>query len=196
VSKGESTRDAILDQAMAVASTEGLGGLSIGDLAKRVGMSKSGLFAHFDSKEALQLEVLDLAIARFVDHVMAPALRAPRGEPRLRAIFDRWLLWERAGFQPGGCLFMATADELDDRPGPLRDRLVASQRDWLQALATAVRIGVEEGHLRRDLDVEQLAHDVYGVMLAYHHFSRLMRDPDAERRARRSFDQLIAASKA
>src|SRR5687768_1369182 len=160
---------------MAVASAEGLKGLSIGDLAKRVGMSKSGLFAHFTSKEELQLEVLRLAIERFVDNVVAPALRAPRGEPRLRSIFEHWLGWERAQFQPGGCIFMATANELDDRPGPLRDRLVASQRDWLQALATAARIAVEEGHFRRDLDAQQLAHDLYAVMLAFHHFSRLLR---------------------
>ena len=123
---------------------------------------------------------------------MAPALKEPRGEPRVRALFERWLDWEKADFQPGGCIFIATANELDDRPGPLRDRLVGYQRDWLQALATAARIAVEEGHFRAALDTAQFAYDLYAVVLAYHHFSRLMRDPAAEARARASFASLLA----
>lgn len=191
--KGEETRAAILDAGMALASRLGLEGLSIGRLADEVGMSKSGLYAHFDSKEALQLAVLETAVERFVETVVAPALGEPRGEPRVRALFDHWMEWEQADFLPGGCIFVATAQELDDRPGPLRDRLVAYQRDWLEALATAARIAGEEGHFRAGADAEQFAYDLYAVILAYHHFSRLLRDPDAEARARRSFDDLIAA---
>lgn len=196
LTKGEETRAAILDHGLAMASRLGLEGLTIGNLAEAAGMSKSGLFAHFRSKEELQLQVLETAVERFIETVVAPALRAPRGEPRMRAFFERWMEWERSRFQPGGCIFVATANELDDRPGPLRDRLVAYQRDWLGALATAARIAVEEGHFRPDLDLSQFAHDLYAVFLAYHHFSRLLRDPDAEARARRSFEDLLTLSRA
>src|SRR5690242_942401 len=103
-------------------------------------MSKSGLFAHFASKEALQIAVLDDARDRFVTTVVSPALKEPRGEPRVRALFDRWLRWEQAAFQPGGCVFVAAAAELDDQEGPVRDRLVEIQRDWVDALETAARI--------------------------------------------------------
>lgn len=195
MSKGEITRTAILDAGLAHASRVGLSALSLGDLAKQVAMSKSGLFAHFASKEELQLAILEAAVARFVETVVGPALRAPRGIPRLRAIFEAWLRWDNASFQPGGCIFFATAAELDDQPGPLRDRLVAYQRDWLSTLAGAARIAVEEGDLRADLDAGQFAHDLYAIALAYHYFNRLLRDPAAEERARRSFDQLIAAGR-
>lgn len=196
MTKGETTRTAILEQAFATASRLGLEGLTIGHLADEVGLSKSGLFAHFRSKEELQLQVLETAVERFVETVVAPALKEPRGEPRVRALFERWMEWETANFQPGGCIFIATANELDDRPGPLRDRLVAYQRDWLETLATAARIAVQEGHFRSGLDVQQFAYDLYAVILAYHHFSRLLRDPVAEDRARRSFEGLLAASRA
>ena len=196
LTKGEETRATILDQALASASRLGLEGLTIGNLADAVGMSKSGLFAHFRSKEDLQLRVLETAVRRFVETVVAPALKEPRGEPRVRALFERWLDWEKADFQPGGCIFIATANELDDRPGPLRDRLVAYQRDWLQAIATAARIAVEEGHFDADVDVRQFAYDLYAVILAYHHFSRLMDDPSAEARARSSFEGLLETARA
>lgn len=194
LTKGEETRAMILDQALASASRLGLEGLTIGILADAVGMSKSGLFAHFESKEELQLQVLETAIGRFVDLVMAPALKAPRGEPRLRALFERWMEWDEADFQPGGCIFISAANELDDRPGPLRDRLVACQGDWLQALATAARIAVDEGHFRGDLDTRQFAYDLYAIILAYHHFSRLLDDPAAEERARASFESLLSSA--
>lgn len=191
MTKGADTRSSILDEAMAQASRLGLEGLSIGTLADEVGMSKSGLYAHFDSKEALQLDILERAVERFVETVISPAFLKPRGEPRIRTLFEKWMEWESAAFQPGGCIFMATANELDDRPGPLRDRLVDTQRDWLRTLATAAQIAVEEGHFRSDLDTEQFAHDLYAVILAYHHFSRLLRDPRSEDRAREAFERLL-----
>jgi len=196
MTKGEETRTAILEHAVAKVSRFGLEGLTIGNLADEVGLSKSGLFAHFQSKEELQLQVLETAVDRFVETVVAPGLKAPRGEPRVRSLFERWMQWEHSDFQPGGCIFIATANELDDRPGLLRDRLVGYQRDWLQALATAARIAVEEGHFRADLDTAQFAYDLYAIALAYHHFSRLIRDPEAAERARRSFESLLAASRA
>ena len=193
--KGRRTRNAILDTALAEASTVGLCGISIGGLARRMELSKSGLFAHFGSKEGLQLQILETARDRFVETVVAPALRLPRGEPRIRGMFENWLSWSRASFLPGGCPFISTANELDDVPGLLRDFLVDSQRDWLAALAMAARISVEEGHLASDLDVDQFAYEFYSLILAYHHFHRLLEDPDTERRCRTAFDELIERSR-
>ncbi|MEO8433062.1 MAG: TetR/AcrR family transcriptional regulator [Acidobacteriota bacterium] len=189
--KGEDTRTAILDQAVGLASRVGLSGLTIGKLADALGLSKSGLFAHFQSKEALQVQTLGRASHIFVRVVVRPALAAPRGEPRIRAIFDRWLGWTKTASLPGGCLFVAVAAELDDRPGIVRDRLVALQKEWLELIANVVRTGIDEKHFRADLDVDQFAHDLYAVMLGYHHSDRLLRDPRSEDRARFAFDSLL-----
>ena len=193
--KGAQTREAILDTALSLASVGGLTGLSIGSLAREVGLSKSGLFAHFGSKEELQIAVLQTAADRFVAEVVTPALRQPRGEPRVRALFAGWLAWESAAFLPGGCPFVAASSELDDRPGPVRDYLVQSQRDWLDALATAARIAVAEGHFRPDLDPVQFAYEMYSTILAFHQFHRLLRDPATEERCRRAFEGLLARSR-
>ena len=193
VTKGEETKAAILDRAVSLASRIGLEGLSIGGLAGETGLSKSGLFAHFDSKRNLQLEVLRTSAERFVAEVLSPALKKPRGVPRIRALFQNWLTWSRS--MPGGCFFVAAANELDDRPGPLREALVGYQRDWIGALATAARIAVEERQFQKKLDATQFAYDFYSILLAYHHFSRLMSDRDAEARARRSFEHLLERSR-
>jgi AcrR family transcriptional regulator len=195
VSKGDETRAGILDEGVRLASRVGLSGLSIGDLAEALSMSKSGLFAHFQSKEALQIQVLDRAAGLFVQKVVRPALEAPRGEPRLSALFERWLSWGRSAALPGGCLFVSAAAELDDQPGPVRDCLVALQKDWLALIARLGKSAAEERHFREDLDPEQLAHDLYAVMLGYHHAARLLRDPRAEERARSGFELLRAAAK-
>ncbi len=194
-SKGDLTRHAILDRAASLASRVGLDGVTIGRLADDLDLSKSGLFAHFRSKETLQVQILDFVAQRFVDGVIRPALASPRGEPRLRALFDGWLAWDRSRPLPGGCLLVAAATELDDQPGPARDRLVKAQRDWLDFIATCSRMAVAEGHFRAGLDPDQFAHDFHGVMLAYHHASRLMRDPAAEARARAGFEALVAAAR-
>lgn len=193
--KGELTRAAILDRAMHVASRCGLSGLTIGTLAEELHLSKSGLFAHFKSKEALQIELLDFVAAQFTERVVRPALQEPRGVPRIQAIFDRWLRWSKWKSMPGGCLFVAAATELDDRPGPVRDRLVDLQRDWLGAMARAAAIAAEEKQFAADLDPLQFAHELYGIMLAYHHARRLLQDPKAEARATTAFDALIARSR-
>jgi AcrR family transcriptional regulator len=188
--KGDETRQAILDEATRVASRVGLQGLTIGALATQTRLSKSGLFAHFRSKESLQVQVLEHAAAMFVDGVLRPALAAPRGEPRVRELFERWLAW-CGGTWPGGDLFVAAAAELDDEPGPVRERLVRAQRDWLETIANVFRTGITEGQFRADADPEQFAHDLYGVVLAYHHARRLLHDPAAERRARLALDRLL-----
>lgn len=190
--RGEVTRQAILSHAVRLASRIGLEALTIGRLARELQLSKSGLFAHFQSKEALLLQTLDFAAARFIDVVVKPALAAPRGEPRVRALFERWMEWPRV--EPlHGCFFVAAATELDDRPGPVRDRLVSLQKDWLEVLASTVATAVREADFREAVDPEQFAHDVYGVMLAYHHAARLLADPRAEERARRAFEKLLDA---
>ena len=191
--KGQQTRQAILTHALRLATQVGFEGLTIGRLADDLGLSKSGLFAHFKAKEALQVEVLRMAAERFIDGVIRPALVAPRGERRVRALFERWLAWEQSAALPGGCPFIAAAAELDDPPGPARDFLVKSQKDWLEIIANTARTGVEEGDFRPDLDCEQLAHELSGVMLAYHHASRLMRDPKARARAETAFERLVRA---
>ena len=192
MSKGEATRLAVLDQAVDVARRVGLGGLTIGTLAEQAQLSKSGLYAHFRSKEALQLEVLEHARARFEDQVARPALRAPRGEPRLRDLFDRWLRWDA---EPGGCPFVAAATEYDDQPGPVRDRLVGDERDLFDMIATVFRTGVAEGHFRADADPDDYAQDFYGVILAYHHTSRLLGDAGAADRARRAFERIVGTAR-
>ena len=194
--KGSETRQLILERAAQTASRSGLDGLTIGQLAGELGLSKSGLFAHFHSKEALQVQTLRHAAELFVDRVVRPALKAPRGEARLRALFERWLAWAEADVLRGGCLFVAAATELDDLDGPARDELVRQQRDWLELIANVARTGVTEGHFAADLDPEQLAHDLHGVMLAYHHARRLLRDPRAPQRAKSAFDTLVRAARA
>jgi AcrR family transcriptional regulator len=194
--KGERTREAILGHALALATRIGVDGVTIGRLADDLKLSKSGLFAHFRSKEALQIEMLRMAGGRMIDSVVKPALAAPRGEPRLRALFERWLAWEQSPSLPGGCPFMAASFELDDRPGPVRDFVVQNLRDWIDTIAGAARIAVQEGHFRADLDCEQFAQDCQGIGLGFVHASRLMRDPQARARADRAFDALVRAARA
>jgi AcrR family transcriptional regulator len=189
--KGELTRASILEHAAGLASRVGLEGLTIGRLADDLALSKSGLFAHFRSKEALLLQVLDHAAARFVEVVVKPALAAPRGEPRLRALFNRWRQWPETSGMAGGCLFVQATVELDDRPGPARELLVRQQRAWLEAIATVVRTAIAEGHFRGEVDPEQVAFELHGLMLAWHHASRLIADPRADRRAADAFEALI-----
>ena len=191
MAKGPQTRDRILDTAFRLAARDGLEGLSLSALAAEIGLSKSGLFAHFTSKEELQLEMLRVASERFMEEVMAPAFKQPRGLPRLRALFEGWRRWATDPSLPGGCIFVAAAAELDDRDGPVRAFVVSQQRELLQAIARTARICVEEGHFRRDLDVEQLAFEVLAIYLAFHHAHRLLRDPRADQRARRSCARLL-----
>ena len=188
--KGETTRAEILDRAAALARVVGLGGVTIGQLATDLGLSKSGLFAHFGSKEALQIAILDRAAEDFVDRVVRPSLARPRGEPRLRELFERWQSWG-LGAAAGGCLFVAASAELDDRPGPVRDRLVSQQRDWLDAITQVVRSGQGDGAFRAEVDPAQVAFEIYGLMLSAHHLVRLMGDARGKDQAQAAFDALV-----
>lgn len=192
--KGEATREKILDVAFRLAARDGLEGLSLADLAASLGVSKSGLFAHFSSKEELQVETLKTAAARFEDAVLRPAFKRQRGLPRLRHLFELWLRWATDPSLPGGCLILSAATELDDREGKPREFLVAAERLLLASLARSASLAVEAGHLRRELDCEQLAFELVGIMLVYNQSRRLLRDPKAEKRARAAFERLLASA--
>lgn len=194
MTKGAETREAVLREALDQASVVGLNGLTIGTLADRLGMSKSGLFAHFRSKDQLQIDTLDHAAEQFRAHVFMPALREPAGEQRLRALVERWLDWETDAdyAAPGGCVFAAGAMEFDDLPpGPVRDRLVSHLADLLDSMATVYRSGVRAGMFREDLDPDAFAQECHGIALGHHVAARLMRDPRARERAQAALDRLI-----
>ena len=189
--KGQQTRAAILDAALALASHIGLEGLSIGALAEVTGMSKSGVFAHFGSREELQISVVREYHAKFEEEVFRPALVAVRGLPRLRALFERWV--RRVSVEiDSGCIYISGAVEFDDRPGPVRDALVTMVQTWQHALERAIRAAVEEGHLREDTDPGQLLFEIHGLILALHHDARFLRHAGAEERARAAFERLLA----
>ena len=188
--KGDDTKVVILDEASELASKVGLGGLTIGTLATATELSKSGLYAHFASKEALQVEVLRHARDLFTDVVIRATVREPRGEPRLMAFFDHWLLWQSGRFA-GGCIFVDAASEFDDQEGPVRDELVRAERDKFDSIAMVVGTAISEGHFRPDVDPAQFAYELEGILLAHHHARRLMRDPAADDRARRAFQRLV-----
>jgi AcrR family transcriptional regulator len=191
MSKGTITRERIVDQALKDASLLGLEGLSLGHLAEQVGMSKSGLFAHFGSKEELQKQILGAAAAKFGEIVVRPALTAPRGVPRVRAMFEGWLRWERDESVPGGCVFTHAQAELDDKPGPVRDELARWQQEWKGMLARAASIAIDEKQFRKNVDTTQFAFQMFGIIFAYYHAKRLLEEPTAEAQARAAFESLL-----
>ena len=189
--KGRQTRATILDAALALASHMGLEGLSIGALAEVTQMSKSGVFAHFGSREELQISVVREYHAKFDEEVFRPALKLPRGLPRLHAMFDRWV--KRVAVEiDSGCIYISGAVEFDDRPGPVRDALVAMVQTWQRALERAIRIAIDEGHLRADTDAHQVLFEVHGLILALHHDARFLRHPGAVERARTAFEHVLS----
>jgi AcrR family transcriptional regulator len=188
--KGESTRAAIVDAALSLARREGLEGLTIGVLAERLGMSKSGVFAHFGSREDLQLAVLREYATRFVERVLRPAVRAARGLPRLQAIVDRWLSLLAEELE-AGCILIGGASEYDDRPGPLRDALAQIVRSWKAELVRALEQARACGHLRADVDCDQMVFEIYGLMLMLHQDARLLHGKDSVLRARAGLRRLI-----
>jgi AcrR family transcriptional regulator len=188
--KGQQTRAAILEAALGLASQIGLEGLSIGALAEVMKMSKSGVFAHFGSREELQISVVREYHAKFEEEVFYPALSEPRGLPRLAALFDRWI--RRVAVEiDSGCIYISGAVEFDDRPGPVRDALVAMVQTWQQALERAIRMAIDEGHLRADTDAAQMLFEIHGLILALHHDARFLLHTGAVERARVGFDRVI-----
>ncbi len=191
--KGDATRAAIVEAALAVARREGLEGLTIGALADAMSMSKSGVFAHFGSREDLQLAVLNEYVARFIDEVLRPAVREPRGLPRLQALLENWLLLLGRELEQG-CLLISGASEYDDREGSLHDAMVRIVTGWKAELLRAIAGARVEGHLDRRLDADQLVFEIYGVMLVMHQDARLLHSKDSLERARTALARLLVSA--
>jgi AcrR family transcriptional regulator len=188
--KGELTRAAILDVALALASRDGLEGLTIGLLADKMNMSKSGVFAHFGSREDLQIEVLKLYHHHFEQEVFYPSMKEPRGLPRLQRMFARWV--KRVTVEiASGCIYISGAVEYDDRPGAIREELVAMVCTWQDALHRCAGQAIEMGHLSADTDPQQLVYEMYGLILALHHDARFIKRPGSVTRAEAGFERLI-----
>jgi len=188
--KGELTRAAILDVALDLASRDGLEGLTIGLLADKMNMSKSGVFAHFGSREDLQLEVLKLYHHRFEQEVFFPSVKEPRGIQRLKAMFARWV--KRVSVEvASGCIYISGAVEYDDRPGPIREELMAMVGAWQGALLRCAQQSIECGDLKTDTDPQQLVYEMYGLILALHHDARFLRIPGSLERAGKGFERLV-----
>lgn len=188
--KGQQTRAAILDAALNLASQMGIEGLSIGALAEVTGMSKSGVFAHFGSREELQISVIREYHARFEEEVFKTAIQQPRGLPRLRALFENWVA-KVATEIDSGCIYISGAVEFDDRPGPVRDALAGMVVTWHTSLVRAIRMAVEMGHLRADTDPMQMQFEIHGLILSLHHDARFLRSTGAIDRARVAFDRVV-----
>jgi AcrR family transcriptional regulator len=191
VHKGQQTKAAIVDAALGLATQIGLEGLSIGALAEVMRMSKSGVFAHFGSREELQISVIREYYARFEEEVFYPALQHPKGMPRLKALFENWM--NRTSVEiDSGCLFISGAVEFDDRPGPVRDALAGSVKTWLAAMHRAVVQTKEAGHLRSDLDEHQMSFEIHGLILALHYEARFLKTPGSVARAHTGFANILA----
>jgi AcrR family transcriptional regulator len=193
--KGMTTRERLLDTAVREAGSVGLEGLSIGGLARDAEMSKSGVFAHFGSIEDLQIAVLRATRERFIDEVMKPAFAAPRGEPRLRALFERWLDWGEGKLVAGGCPILAASWEFDDRTGPVRDEIARVQAELMDALTRAAQLAVDVGHFRADVDARQIAYELHGMVIVFHLHHRLLRIEESRPRALTAFDSLLRAAR-
>lgn len=193
MSKGEDTRERIVTRAFQLAGRDGLEGLTIGALADELKLSKSGLFAHFGSKEDLQIAVLDFASSRFTERVLVPSFKAPRGLPRLNKIFENWVGWLTDSSMPGGCFFQQANVELDDRVGRPHDTLVEQQKNLVDALAKSVQLAVDEKQLKKDTDARQVAFEFEGIMMALNMYYRLMKDRRAVERAESAFKRLLAS---
>lgn len=191
----EVVRDRILTRGLGIASAHGLHALSLGDLARELDLSRSGLFAHFATKESLQLAVLEQASDMFVRDVIEPGLAAPPGEARLAALFGKWMQWSRAPRLTGGCPFVHASAESDALPEPVRAKLKEVLDHWSGVLAEAIRELKEARTFRADLDEGQVVFELYGLYLSHHFWHWSMKDRTASDRTMRAFTRLIAASR-
>ncbi len=192
MSKGKSTKKQILDTAVRIASTFGIQGITIGKLAGATGMSKSGLFAHFEKKDNLQLEIMKLASENFVETVFIPAFKKQKGEERILAMFENWMSYLNDGQTlPGGSIFISASFELDDRPGELRSFVQKSQEDLIRNIAKAASLAIEVGDFRKDLNPDEFAKRLYSYVLGYHHYKRMLNHPDSDSFIRKAFCDLV-----
>jgi len=182
--RGVRTREAILASAVNIASVDGLEGLTVGTLATQLRMSKSGLFAHFGSKEDLQLATIEFARQIFIDRVTRPAITAPKGLPRLWSLINQWLVLVEKRVFSGGCFFSAASFEFDSKRGVVRDRIATIMREWIGVLARAVEQAQKVGHLRADANPTRLVYEIHGVAMGAHWAHQLLDDRQAYSRAR------------
>ena len=189
MNKGRNTKEMILEIGLEMASRLGLEAVSIGELAKAAGMSKSGLFAHFQSKENLQIEILSYAGDRFAEGVVIPALKVEAGIARIQALVDNWIGWTAQ--LSGGCIFVQAGNDFKDRPGKVRDFLLQQQEMWIDSLRRIARSAIRIGHFRPDIDCDQFAFELYSLLLGFHLYYKLLHNEDIRERQRVSLDALI-----
>lgn len=187
--KGEDTRNSILSAGLEMASQYGLEDVTIGDLAKEMNMSKSGIFGHFQSKENLQILILNYAVEQFTESVVLPTMKVEAGIPRIKTMVDRWINWGNG--LGGGCIFVSTSNEFSERSGPVRDALVASQIAWLESLGRLAESAIKAGDFRADIDPQQFAFELYSLLLGFHHYHRLLRDEKIQEKQARALEKLI-----
>ncbi len=189
MTKGDETKIAILDTALDMASELGLEGVTIGVLAKATKMSKSGLFAHFESKENLQVEILKHGARLFAENVVIPALRTEAGLPRIRALVNNWVDW--ASSHAGGCIFVAASNDFSDRVGNVRSSLLLQQEAWIRTLRKVTRSAIKTGEFREDIDCDQFVFELYSLLLGFHLYHHLLHTEDIETRQSVALDQLF-----
>jgi AcrR family transcriptional regulator len=188
--KGQQTKAAIVDAALGLATQIGLEGLSIGALAEVTQMSKSGVFAHFGSREELQISVIREYHQRFEQEVFYPAMAEARGLPRLRAMFANWMMRTSVELD-SGCIYISGAVEFDDRPGPVRDALAWSVQTWHAAMKRSIQIAKEEGQLDAATPEEQMLFEIHGLILALHYEARFLKNPGSIARANAGFEHVL-----
>ncbi len=187
--RGDETKNTILDAGLAMASMLGLEAVTIGSLAKQTGMSKSGLFAHFNSKENLQIGILQHAENDFTAHVIVPAIKTKAGLPRVKKLVHNWIAW--GSRLTGGCIFVTAGTEFSDRPGKVRDFLLHQQQNWIQSLQRIARSAIKAGDFHSESDPGQFAFELYSLLLGFHYYHRLLHDPQINKRQNKSLNDLL-----
>jgi len=190
MTKGNDTKTIILKTALQMASKLGLECVTIGSLAKETNLSKSGLFAHFDSKENLQIEILKYAAEHFSRKVMVPALHVERGIQRIKALIKNWIDWSAK--LPGGCIFVMASTEYSDRPGNVRDLLLNQQEEWIDSLKRIAQSAIKTGDFKNDIDLDQFAFDLYSMLMGFYYYHKLLNDSETKQRQETALEGLLA----
>ena len=189
MTRGEDTKLIILKAGLDMASQLGLENVTIGNLANVTNMSNSGLFAHFQSKEKLQIDILNYAAQLFVEEVVSPSLRTEAGIQRIRALVDNWASW--ASKLKGGCIFVSASTEFSDRHGKVRECLLHQQEEWINTLSRMARSSIKAGDFRGDIDCEQFAFDLYSLLLGFHYYHKLLQDSETQKHQNNALDRLL-----
>jgi len=193
MAKGEDTKNMVLEVGLDMASQLGLECVTIGNLAKATKLSKSGLFAHFESKENLQIEILNHAARVFSESVIIPSLKTEAGIPRIRALVDNWIQWTSE--LTGGCIFVTASADFTDRPGRVRDVLLNQQKEWIDCLKRIAQSAVAIGDFRKDIDDDQFAFDLYSLLLGFHLYFNLLDDAEIRKRQEAALTRIINSYK-